>query len=83
MLRAGDKIVLAGMPLLPGDPTEEDYAAIEGRGRGLLEVRSTKDGSLIKTLDLPTAPVWDGLSMARGKIYMTAKDGSVYCLDAE
>ena len=81
MLRAGDMIFLAGVPAAPtpGDP----HATFEGRTAGMLHTASTGDGKPLAHRKLKSPPVWDGLAAAGGKLYMSAMDGSVTCMDRD
>jgi hypothetical protein len=47
-----------------------------------LHVHSTKDGSPIAKISLPSRPIRDGLAAAYGKLYVACEDGSVICLGA-
>jgi len=81
MLQAGDTLVLAGMSETPlqGDP----HATFEGRAGGLLRTASAIDGKTLAHRELKSPPVWDGLAAAGGKLYMSAMDGSVTCMDRD
>ncbi len=78
MALAGDRLIAAGAPdvLDPDDPS----ATFQGRGDTLLQVFSTKDGSLLSTQRLSSPPAFDGLSVAAGRLYMATRDGKVICL---
>lgn len=77
MVLAGDYLFAAGLPdvIDPEDPT----AAFEGRKGALLQVFSTKDGSLVKSQSLRSPPAFDGLSAAHGRLYLATLDGKVIC----
>jgi len=77
MLLSDDRLFAAGMPdvLDPKDP----LAAFEGRRGALLQVFSTKDGSLMNSYPLSSLPAFDGLSAARDKLYLATADGKVIC----
>jgi outer membrane protein assembly factor BamB len=81
MLRAGEMIFLAGMPeqLAAGDP----HATYEGRTDGMLRTASAADGSPLAQCKLKSPPVWDGLAAAGGRMYISAMDGSVTCMDRD
>ncbi len=54
-------------------------------GNGELRVVSVGDGSLLAEEKLPE-PVWDGMAVARGRVFYSTRDGKVLCLgdgDAE
>jgi len=77
MVVAGDRLFAAGMPDVV-DP-EDPPAAIEGRRGASLQVFSTKDGSLIHSQKLTSPPAFDGLSAAKGRLYLATLDGKVIC----
>ena len=81
ILRAGDMIFLAGMADTPvsGDP----HATFEGRAGGLLRTASAVDGKPLAHRKLDSPPVWDGLAAAGGRMYMSAMDGSITCMDRD
>jgi hypothetical protein len=73
MLKAADKVVLAGMPTLDGGNID----AFEGREGGILTVRAAQDGSEVSVIELDAPPVWDGLAAAEGLLVISGKDGRV------
>jgi outer membrane protein assembly factor BamB len=86
----GERLALAG-PLDRGqkDPdllayrnNAEALASFEGRQGAFLQVVSTGDGRQLSQLELPAMPVFDGLSTAGERIYISLKNGSVICLEA-
>ena len=80
MLLADDLLFTAGLPDVY-DPADPDSAldALEGRRGALLQVFSTKDGSLVASQDLPGTPTFDGMSAAGGRLYLTTLAGHVLC----
>ncbi|HID24071.1 MAG TPA: hypothetical protein EYP14_16950, partial [Planctomycetaceae bacterium] len=46
---------------------------------GELQVRSADDGRLLDTQQVP-APMWDGLAVANGRVFLTTADGQLLCL---
>ena len=46
---------------------------------GRLQVRKVNDGSLLASVRVP-APLWDGLAVAGGNIYLTTASGRLLCL---
>jgi len=80
ILRAGDTLLLAGVPGLA--PDAQGFDAFEGRKDGLLWSVSTADGSKLAERKLPAAPIWDGLAAADGRLYVCLADGKVVCLAA-
>ena len=54
--------------------------AWEGRKGALLWGVSTKNGKQLVEYKLDTAPVFDGMAAASGRLYISMTDGSVLCL---
>ena len=87
MVLAGDKLAVAGpkdlgrktADILAFENEEEALAAFEGRRGVLLRVLLAADGKGTFEAPLPALPVFDGLSAAGGKLYMSLQDGSVQC----
>jgi hypothetical protein len=79
MVLAGDYLFAAGVPDVVD--SEDPMAAFEGRKGALLEVFFTKDGSRLKSYPLSSMPAFDGLSAARGRLYLATQDGKVCCFD--
>jgi outer membrane protein assembly factor BamB len=48
-------------------------------GNGLLRVISASDGTLQTEAKLPE-PLWDGMAVARGRVYYSTRDGRLLCL---
>lgn len=46
---------------------------------GSLKVINTKDGSIISESIVPT-PMWDGLALAQGKLFLSTADGTLVCI---
>jgi len=93
MVQAGDTLFIAGPPDVVdeeeaaaklGTPeiqarlAEQDAAVAQQRG-ALLWAVSTEDGTKLGELRLSAPPTWDGMVVARARIYMTMADGSVRC----
>jgi len=78
MVLAGENLFVAGWPDIvePGDP----YAAPEGRKGGVLWVFSAGDGKKLAEKKFPSAPVFDGMAAAGGRLYISMKNGKVVCL---
>jgi hypothetical protein len=78
MVAAQNALVVAGPPdvLDPEDP----MASFEGRRGALLWVVSKKDGQTLAELKLDSPPVFDGMSGAAGRLYLSTVDGNVVCL---
>jgi hypothetical protein len=78
MVLAGDVLLLAGPPDL-ADP-KEALAALEGRKGALVWTVSAADGKRLAEGQLDSPPVFDGLAVAGGRLYVATKDGRVLCL---
>lgn len=81
MVLAKDQLFVVGLPdrVDPNDP----LAAIEGRRGAMLQVFSTQDGQLLNSIQLASAPAFDGLSAARGRLFLTTLDGKLICFSGE
>ena len=88
MVLASDKLALAG-PVNLGNKTAgilayenepEALAAFLGEKGILLQIVSAKDGEKLAECELDALPVFDGMSPADGKLYLSLQDGSVVCI---
>jgi len=77
MVRAGEMVLVAGSPDVV-DPTDP-HGAWEGRKGGVLAAFSADDGKQLAELKLPSPPVWDGMAVAGGALYLATMDGNVLC----
>jgi hypothetical protein len=57
---------------------EQDEALDGKRGASLWAV-STKDGKMGSELKLKSPPVWDGMAVAQGRLFVATVDGKVIC----
>ncbi|MCU0913844.1 MAG: PQQ-binding-like beta-propeller repeat protein [Planctomycetes bacterium] len=69
----------------PDDPTvqkslREQEAALEDRSGALLLAVSASDGKKMAEYRLDSAPTWDGMAAASGRLYLSTMDGKVLCL---
>jgi len=76
--RAGRTVYLGGMPR-PANG-EELSVAYEGHKGGLLWAISAADGSRTAEYRLESPPVWDGLAVAAGRLYISTAAGQVLCM---
>jgi len=60
----------------------EQEAAFEGKRGGLLVAVSAADGKKLAAYRLDSAPNFDGLAAAGGRLYLSTLDGKVICLGA-
>jgi hypothetical protein len=56
---------------------------INSRSGGKLLAVSVKDGRVQQVVDLKSQPVWDGMAVAYGSLFVCCKDGSVLALANE
>lgn len=77
MVIAGETLFVAGSDdvLYPEDP----WAAYEGRRGGKLMAFSVNDGEKLAEYDLSAAPVFDGISAAQGRLYLSTRGGKLIC----
>jgi hypothetical protein len=57
---------------------EQDEALDGKRGASLWGV-STETGKMGAEIKLPSPPVWDGMAVARGRLYVATLDGKLVC----
>ena len=74
------QLVVCGPPDVvdPDDP----LGAFEARKGGRLRLLSTADGSTLEEHELAAAPVFHGLAVARGRVFVSLKNGKMTCLAA-
>jgi outer membrane protein assembly factor BamB len=60
----------------------EQEAALEGQRGSALVAVSAADGRKLAAYRLDSAPVFDGLAAANGRLYLSMLDGRVLCLSA-
>ncbi len=85
MVRAGRHLLIAGMPdaFDAKRPSAPCNAAFEGEGAGVLHVASADDGRRVGGRPLEAPPVWDGLAVTPGRLYLSLTNGTLVCLGAE
>jgi outer membrane protein assembly factor BamB len=78
---AGGVLFVAGEPMKFDDPGYKNYvAAYAGRLGGRLLAVSATDGRQLAEYPLNAAPVWDGLAIANGQLYIGLANGTVQCI---
>ncbi len=70
----------------PDDPTVqksliEQEAALENRSGAILLAVSASDGKKLAEYKLDSAPTWDGMAAASGRLYLSTMDGKVLCME--
>jgi outer membrane protein assembly factor BamB len=81
MVMASDRLFVAGWPDVV--PSDDPYAAAEGRSGGLLWVFSKSEGKKLAEYPLESPPVFDGLIAAQGRLYLADRAGRIVCLGAK
>ena len=81
MVIAGDRLFVAGARDVvdPKDP----WASIEGRMGAVLWAVSASDGGKLAEYKLDAPPIFDGLSAANGRLYVSTTDGKVVCMQSK
>ncbi|HUW55390.1 MAG TPA: PQQ-binding-like beta-propeller repeat protein, partial [Planctomycetota bacterium] len=67
------------LALLPAGPVL--FAAGPGEKGGALRAYSAADGSRLSELEFDDVPVFDGLTAASGRLYVSTRQGKVFCFD--
>lgn len=82
MVRAGEHLLLAGMSdtFDAKQPSAPCNAVFQGEGAGVLHVFATGEGKPLGTWPLRAPPVWDGIAVAGGRLYLSNERGAVVCL---
>jgi outer membrane protein assembly factor BamB len=92
MVKAGDTILIAGPKRLYNeletiqslhDPAVQAQVEVQlqaWRSSAELVSVSAADGGEKNRIALETMPVWDGMAVARGAIFISGKDGLIRCL---
>jgi outer membrane protein assembly factor BamB len=71
MIKAGDKIILAG---------SEQIDQLLGKSDGGILTRvSAESGEMVSTIKLDSVPVFDGMAVANGSLYISFQDGKLVC----
>lgn len=60
----------------------EQDAALSGAKGAVLRLVATEDGKTLRELRLDSPPVWDGMAVAGGHIFVATIDGRILCLGA-
>jgi outer membrane protein assembly factor BamB len=92
MVKAGERLYVAGPKRLYDESamveqleTSEGMAKLASQAEGWensaeLMVVNTSDGTIEKMVPLEYAPVWDGIAVADKMMFVSGKDGYLYCL---
>ena len=58
---------------------EAQESALNGEDGAIMQLVSIESGESNQRLDLESPPVWDGMAVARGKLFIAGEDGKVRC----
>ncbi|MFZ5833586.1 MAG: PQQ-binding-like beta-propeller repeat protein [Planctomycetota bacterium] len=78
MIKAGPILYIAGYP---ADSTIAHVSGEPIRDGGILLEVQASTGRVQASKELPACPVFDGISAADGRLYLSLENGSVVCLD--
>ncbi len=62
---------------------ESQDAALLGNRGALLWVVSSNDGRLTDEIKLDAPPIWDGMAVADGQLFLGAMNGVVHCFESK
>jgi hypothetical protein len=87
MVLTKDKLVVAGPPdlrrkeagILAYSNEEDSLVSFKGKKGVMLRVVSTADGGTVSEQKLDAMPVFDGMSVAHGRVFVSLKNGEVQC----
>ena len=65
-------------PAIYEDLAAQD-AALDGKSGGSLLAVNTEKGNISGDIKLDSPPVWDGMAIAQGRLYVASVDGKVTC----
>jgi hypothetical protein len=77
MALAQDKLVIAGQGYGPPDTAEDGTSVKKTNALWTIEAST---GAKVSEYLLPTFPVWDGMAVARQRVYLSTISGHVLCL---
>jgi outer membrane protein assembly factor BamB len=78
LVLAGDTVFVAGTPV--AFPADDLAKAYEGRMGGILWAASASTGEKVAECKLDAPPVWDGMAVANGRLFISLQDGCLMCL---
>jgi hypothetical protein len=82
MVLTENVLLVAGSPDVV-QPGTDPYASVEGKLGGKLLVIQRENGKTLADYTLDAVPVWDGMAVAEGQVFMAMQDGSVVCMSSE
>jgi len=78
MVLAGDRLYLAGTPDVKD--AKDPWASLLGRKGGRLFVLAAEDGKRLSEYELEAPPVWEGMAVAAGRLYISTRNGEIVCM---
>ena len=82
-VRVNTMVATEGVLFVAGPPDvvdpDDPLGAFEGRKGGVLMACNAADGEILWQRQLSTPPVFNGMAVARGRLYIALQDGSVAC----
>ena len=75
-------LFFAGQPWT-GRPDDDAVALVAEEKVGLLGAVDPADGKSLAQYQLPTAPAWDGMAAAPGRLYVSTRDGQLLCMGSK
>ncbi len=78
-----NSLFVAGPPAIRNEATQEALDRWQGAQGGLLWALSREDGSKQSELTLSAQPVFDGMAVANGRLYIALQDGSIVCMEGK
>ena len=85
IVRADQTLYVGGMTneFDPNDPSAPVNAEYSGQGQGMLRIVSASSGEALGELQLEAPPVWDGMAVSNGRLFVSTRAGAVVCFGEE
>jgi len=78
LVLADEVVFAAGTPV--AFPADDIAKAYDGKMGGILWAGSAGTGEKLAQYKLDAPPVWDGMAVANGRLYISLKNGTVLCM---
>jgi len=78
MVLTNNHLVIAGAPDVVDDA--DPWGAFDDRKGGMVEIYTKSAGTRVAAYELPSAPIYDGIAVAGGRLFVTLSNGSVVCM---
>jgi outer membrane protein assembly factor BamB len=79
MALAGSRLLVAGPP--DTIDSKDPWAAYDGRRGGVLMVLDAGTGKVVKRIVLDDPPVFGGIAVADGRVFLATRGGTLLCLE--